>query len=254
MPKRKKAPRGNGKKAPLLTLTELAREAGVSVGTAHRYRQELGTKLPSVGEGRTTRYPAAAVAVMQSLREEKAGKKGGRPRSRRPPEAVAAGKKKAASKAGGELLSLRRIGTLTGISYPTLLRYVARYGEQIPQTGTGRSRRFPPAAVPVFQELRATRGRAPRATAGTKERSRPRRGAETALVRRLQALEKSHAELTRQLRRLQQLLDRPWTVTFKRGRTAGDSPSPRRRRGGPTRAPEGESRPRRGRRGAADSE
>ena len=217
MPKRKKAPRGNGKKAPLLTLTELAREAGVSVGTAHRYRQELGTKLPSVGEGRTTRYPAAAVAVTASPRP-------------------------------------RRIGTLTGISYPTLLRYVARYGEQIPQTGTGRSRRFPPAAVPVFQELRATRGRAPRATAGTKERSRPRRGAETALVRRLQALEKSHAELTRQLRRLQQLLDRPWTVTFKRGRTAGDSPSPRRRRGGPTRAPGGEPRPRRGRRGAADSE
>ena len=250
MPRRPtRPPEGEGA-APLLTLTELARRAGVSTGTAHRYRQELGERLPAVGEGRAARFPPEAVELLRALRREKAEKKGGRPpgRARRPP---AAAPDEAAAATG--LLSLRRIGKLTGISYPTLLRYFARHGEQIPQVGSGRHRRFPPEAVAVFAGLRASRGRAPRAAGGGTPRPRPRRGGESALVRRLQALEEAHAELTRQLRRLQQLLDRPWTVTVKRGRALGaaEPRSPRRGRGGPTRAPEAEPRPPRGRRGPA---
>lgn len=246
MPRRPTRPPAGEGGPPLLTLTELARRAGISAGTAHRYRQELGERLPSVGEGRTTRFPEEAVAILLALREEKAGRKGGRPpgRAPRPPAALA-------GEAPAGLLSLRRIGKLTGISYPTLLRYLARHGEQIPQVGSGRRRRFPPEAMAVFEALRASRGRRPRAAAGEKPAARPRRGGEPALIRRLQALEEAHAELTRQLRRLQQLLDRPWTVTVKRGRTLRDDEprSPRRGRGGPSRAPEGEPRRPGGRRG-----
>ena len=96
-----------------------------------------------------------------------------------------------------------------------MLRYLARHGQGIPQQGTGRQRRFPPEAVPVFVALRRHRGRLPR---GDEVAARGRKGGDPQLLRRLQALEEAHAELTRKLRRLQRMLDRPWRVTLSRSR------------------------------------
>jgi hypothetical protein len=64
-----------------------------------------------------------------------------------------------------ELLSLLQISEETGISYPTLRKYVAEHGDEIPSEGEGRQTRYPRAAVRVFQRLRSQSkpGRKPKA-------------------------------------------------------------------------------------------
>lgn len=64
---------------------------------------------------------------------------------------------------GGDLLTLTQIGEITGISYPTLMRYVKAHGDDIPHEGSGRRRRYKPEAVDVFRDLRSRsrRGRRP---------------------------------------------------------------------------------------------
>lgn len=211
----------------LLTLSELARRAGVSPATAHRYQKAHADLLPSRGEGRGRRYLPAAVEALRALIARK--RKGGRSRGpavERGPAAPRAARQAVPSRKQGAarptrervkkgLLSLRKISQMTGIAYPTLLRYLARHGQGIPQQGTGRQRRFPPEAVPVFVALRRHRGRLPR---GEEVAARGRKGGDPQLLRRLQALEEAHAELTRKLRRLQSMLDRPWRVTLSRSR------------------------------------
>lgn len=53
-----------------------------------------------------------------------------------------------------ELLSLAEIADETGISYATLRSYAIKYDGEIPSEGSGRSTRYPRAAVKVFQRLR----------------------------------------------------------------------------------------------------
>jgi hypothetical protein len=53
-----------------------------------------------------------------------------------------------------ELLSLAEIAEETGISYATLRSYAIKYGDEVPSEGSGRSTRYPRAAVKVFQRLR----------------------------------------------------------------------------------------------------
>jgi hypothetical protein len=53
-----------------------------------------------------------------------------------------------------DLLSLVDIADETGISYATLRNYALKYGKEIPSEGSGRSTRYPRAAVKVFQRLR----------------------------------------------------------------------------------------------------
>jgi len=53
-----------------------------------------------------------------------------------------------------ELLSLVDIADETGISYATLRNYALKYSQEIPSEGSGRSTRYPRAAVKVFQRLR----------------------------------------------------------------------------------------------------
>ncbi|QQR72075.1 MAG: MerR family transcriptional regulator [Holophagales bacterium] len=225
--KTRRPPARRPRQAPeLLTLTDLARRAGISPATAHRYQKEHGDLLPSRGEGRTRRYLPSAVEVLRGLFTKKRRERGvGAPP--RGPRKAAAGRRPGSAprsarqatpgrvRAKAGLLSLRKIAQMTGIAYPTLLRYVARHGQGIPQQGTGRKRRFPPEAVPVFVALRQHRGRLPR---GEEVAARGRKGGDPQLVRRLQALEEAHAELTRKLRRLQRMLDRPWRVTLSRSR------------------------------------
>jgi hypothetical protein len=70
---------------------------------------------------------------------------------------------------------LTAISKTTGISYPTLVRYVRLYSDRLPHAGKGRARRFFPEAVDVFRSLRQESGRGGR---------RPGRGARVGAARR----------------------------------------------------------------------
>jgi hypothetical protein len=182
--------------------------------TLQKYKKLHAARIPSVGVGRRQRYPVAALAVFQLLREEGLSRRGRRPKAPTAP-ARAAGRA-AATRVPEGLLSLQQIRTETGISYPTLLRYAKLYLDRIPHVGTGKRRRYPRQAVDVFRELRrsSTRGRKPAQPAllGTVGRV----AAVGDLDRRLARLEGSQRSLERQLRELTQLLRRPMVLTIKR--------------------------------------
>jgi hypothetical protein len=60
----------------LLSLLDIAEETGISYPTLRNYVIKFGDQIPSVGSGRTTRYPRQAVKVFQRLRKEsKPGRK-----------------------------------------------------------------------------------------------------------------------------------------------------------------------------------
>jgi hypothetical protein len=60
----------------LLSLLDIAEETGISYPTLRNYVIKFGDEIPSVGSGRSTRYPRQAVKVFQRLRKEsKPGRK-----------------------------------------------------------------------------------------------------------------------------------------------------------------------------------
>lgn len=81
-----------------------------------------------------------------------------------------------AQKPKGNLMTLTQISETTGISYPTLVRYVRMHADRLPHEGKGRARRFYPQAVDVFRQLRSESGRGgrkPASAAGTGRPGRP---------------------------------------------------------------------------------
>lgn len=184
---------GDGQR--LMTLTEVAKRTKMSMPTLQKYKKRYGDRIPSVGKGRTQRYPDEALPVFEELKRENLARRGrprknaapggaapapakrrpGRPRKNAaaPAPAAAPAKRRpgrprkveaAASQGGGEkLLTLTQVSEMTGTSYPTLLRYVKLHSKRLPHVGRGRRRRFKPEAVPVFQQLRSEsrRGRKP---------------------------------------------------------------------------------------------
>jgi hypothetical protein len=98
---------------------------------------------------------------------------------------------------------------MTGISYPTLLRYVRLYLDRLPHTGTGRKRRFRPAAVAEFQKLRSESRRGRRAVV------RPAMML-PGLTRQISKLERGQRTLVRQVRELRRALARPVRVRLER--------------------------------------
>jgi DNA-binding transcriptional MerR regulator len=197
-------------KAKLYTLTEVSKRAGVSMPTLQRYKKMYQDRIPSVGEGRRQRYPKEAIAEIRKIKVENL-KKRGRPRK---VSSVPKGTGKAASKGQG-LLTLSEIGRRTGISYPTLVRYVKLHLDRIPHVGEGRKRRFPVEAVAVFTELRRTskRGR-PKASA-TAGAARTGRASDPVLAQRIRELERAQKEVSRQLASVIALLKKPVQVTIR---------------------------------------
>jgi hypothetical protein len=183
--------------------------------TLQKYKKQHADRIPSVGEGRRQRYPVAALAVFQQLRDEGLSRRGRRPKSAAAP-ARAAAKRGAGAKADSGLLSLQQIRSETGISYPTLLRYTRLYLDRIPHVGVGKRRRYPRQAVDVFRELRrgSTRGRKPAQPGLLGAAGGGAGGGE--LARRLGRLEGSQRALERQIRELARMLQRPVVVTLKR--------------------------------------
>jgi hypothetical protein len=237
-----------GQQNKLLTLSEVSRRTRISMPTLQRYKKTYQQRIPSFGTGRKQRYPEHALAVFEQLKSENAKRRGrprknavseprpvaargrrGAPARRRPGRPRRVGRpplRRAGARRGpgrpprgaaprakrGGLLTLTQIGKTTGISYPTLVRYVRLYSDRLPHEGEGRKRRFYPAAVPVFRELRAQSGRGGRRkrTAAGGRGSSPL-GIEAMLRRQIEALEKSQMVLERKLRDFARSLQKMFT-------------------------------------------
>ena len=241
------ARKGRGGGEELLTLTEVGEKTSISMPTLLRYKKEHQARIPSVGKGRTQRYPVAALEVFEAIKRENLGKRG-RPKGSGGAAARAAavarkaagggrrgGRPSAAVGApaeGGGLLTLTEVGQRTGISYPTLRNYVEQHGDRIPSVGAGRTRRYRPEAVAVFQEIRAASrsGRNPAggaAAAGAARRGpgRPAGGGAAKasadgvgspeLVKRVADLAGRQERLERELAKLHEVLSRPVEATLR---------------------------------------
>lgn len=222
-------------KKKLLTLSEVSKRTGISMPTLQKYKKQHADQIPSEGEGRKQRYYVESLDVFRRLKEEglkrrgrKAGSSQGKKKKAKTSKKRSSTKKKTSRKKsksskskGGEsdLLSLQQIMRETGISYPTLLRYVKLYLDQIPHVGSGRTRRYKPEAVEVFRELRANskRGRKPKsASAAKRGSSRAASSGDRDLSKRIAQLERAHTSLEKQLADLVKVLRAPMTVTVRR--------------------------------------
>jgi excisionase family DNA binding protein len=194
----------------LYSLAEVAEKTGISVASLRRYRTLHPQRVPSSGKGRRQRFPAAALPVFQELKAEGMARRGRGAAARRRPRARRGAAPTAGGGERGNLLTLVEIGRRTGISYPTLLRYVRLHLDRLPHVGSGRKRRFRPAAVEEFKKLRqqSRRGRR-RGTSATV-------AAAPAVTRQLAKLERGQRALARQLRDLRKALARPVRIKLER--------------------------------------
>lgn len=229
----------------LLTLSEVSNRTGISMPTLQRYKKSYQNRIPSVGKGRKQRYPVSSLSVFQTLKEENIAKRGrprkkrsqsqgetqtGRRGGRRPGRRGGARRERrqpSATNTNQDLLTLTEVAERTGISYPTLVRYVKMYGNRIPFEGKGRRRRYHPEAVEVFNQIRAESPRGRRKGSGSKAGAsrtgsaaasavRGSVAGDGAIGRRLQALERSQEKLAQEIRELVRHLKKPMTATFHR--------------------------------------
>lgn len=227
----------------LYTLSEISKKTKISMPTLQRYKKLYQNRIPAVGSGRKQRYPESAVPVFNEIKGENVGRRGrprkeaseggkrrgrrpgrpagqtaargrgGRPAARggrrgRPP--AAAGRGRRAASGGSGLLTLTQVSEMTGISYPTLVRYVRLYSDRLPHEGKGRARRFRPEAVPVFRELREQSGRGGRKPGSGRGGRAAGASASMngALAGRLRAVEKSQQDLERRFKSFAKSLQR----------------------------------------------
>lgn len=205
-------------KQKLYTLTEVATKTDISMPTLQRYKKNYQDRIPSVGKGRKQRYPEEALPVFEEIKKENL-KRRGRPKKSEAKKKTRAAKKKAKGKKEG-LLTLTKIAEETGISYPTLIRYVKLYKDRLPYEGSGRGRRFHPEAIEIFQQLRAESPRGRRKKKAKAGAPRGRRAAAPAgggdLSKRVASLERSQEGLERQIKELIKQLKKPLKVTINR--------------------------------------
>jgi hypothetical protein len=141
----------------------------------------------------------------------------------RPPGSKTKNKSAATPKAtgkAGNLMTLTQISEQTGISYPTLVRYVRLHSDRLPHEGKGRARRFYPQAVEAFRTLRQESGRGGRkpgrpAGSGRGAAGRAAAGGRVAasadtsgLAQRIKVVEKAQQEIEKRFRGLAQTLQK----------------------------------------------
>lgn len=114
---------------------------------------------PAKAAGAAAKRAGGRKAASAPATQPAAGRRGGRGRGRAAAAAPAAPARGGRAKKAGNLLTLTQISETTGISYPTLVRYVRLYSDRLPHEGKGRARRFYPQAVDVFRQLRSESGR-----------------------------------------------------------------------------------------------
>jgi len=161
--------------------------------------------------GRPGRPPKAAAPARPAPAQRGAtGRRRGRPPGSKNVRAGGRAQKSGA----GNLLTLTEISKQTGISYPTLVRYVRLHSARLPHEGRGRARRFYPQAVDVFRQLRSESGRGGRKKGSGTGRGPGRppgsgRGRAAAagepsggLAQRLKAIEKAQQSLEKKFKGL----------------------------------------------------
>lgn len=220
----------------MLTLTEVSKRTGISMPTLQRYKKNYQDRIPSEGKGRMQRYPEEALEVFEEIKKENISKrgrprkegsgegaskrKGRKTRSRRKGRRSAVKKKPEAAKEeqGEDLLTLTEISKRTGISYPTLSRYVKQHSSRLKSKGKGRSRRYYPEAVEVFEEIRSQsrRGRGRSKPTSAAKSSTPRRAASSGSSKADRDLVKRLTAIERQLKAIEKKLDKPVQLTLKR--------------------------------------
>ena len=212
------ADQANEGQAALLTLTEVSNRTNISMPTLQRYKKLYQERIPSVGKGRSQRYPESALDVFLELKKENVGRRG-RPRKNKSAKAapVARATRKASSgdKSSDDLLTLTQISKMTDISYPTLLRYVKTHLRDIPHKGSGRARRFLPEAVEVFQNLRGQSRRGRKTSAKGAAGGAPKDVSQ--LLARLAKLESSHKDLEKEVKSLRKQLSKPFKISLPVG-------------------------------------
>ena len=227
-----------------------------NAGRRGRPRKDAAAPAASSGRGRTARGTAAAKSSGRGAAGRKAGskraaaaapapaapaKRGRPPGSKnattgRKPGRPAGSKNATGRKPGrpagrrggsgnGNLMTLTQVSEQTGISYPTLVRYVRLHSDRLPSEGTGRARRFYPQAVDVFNSLRQESGRGGRkkaSPAAKASRGRAAKGGRRAaapaastgagtdpsVAQRLKAIERSQQDLDKKLRTFAQSLQK----------------------------------------------
>lgn len=204
-----------------------------NLGRRGRPRKDPNAPRPERATGSTRGRKAAAKAAKGAAKKEAPARGRGRQaaaskRQAAPAAAARGGRgrgRKAAAAGGGRgnLMTLTQISEQTGISYPTLVRYVRMHADRLPHEGKGRGRRFYPEAVGVFRQLREESGRGGRKPAAAK-RGRPaasaargraassgrggRGGEDAGVLQRLRAIEKSHLDLEKRFRDIAKSLQR----------------------------------------------
>lgn len=190
--------------------TRSSATAGTAGARSGRGRKAAAAKKPAAGRrgGRKAAAPAPAAA--------KTAKKTGRG-GRKAAAAAPAARGRGGRNSG--LLTLTQVSEQTGISYPTLVRYVRVHSNRLPSEGTGRARRFHPEAVDVFRQLREESGRGGRkpgaakaakatgrgrAASGSARGGRPAAaaaaGTDPGTAQRLRALERAQQDLEKRFR------------------------------------------------------
>ena len=175
--------------------------ASGAAGGRGRGRKAAAASAPAAKRGRGRKAAAAKPAA------KRGGARGTRGGGRK---AAAAGGRSERS----NLLTLGQVSEQTGISYPTLVRYVRLHSNRLPSEGTGRSRRFHPEAVDVFRQLRSESGRGGRKPAAAKKATRGRGRAAAASSssdtsnQRLKALERAQQDLEKRFRGFVQSLQK----------------------------------------------
>jgi len=226
---------GGSNERRLLTLSEVAQSIDVSMPTAQKYKRVYQRRIPSVGQGRTQRYPEKALKVFEQIKVENLNRRGRPPKSESDespgtnssPSQPDSGPAKTRSKASGRarktggaaasksstLLTLTEISRRTGISYPTCIKYAKEHLGSIPHVGSGRQRRYRPEAVSVFRELRnqSRRGRRKANATGPSRTERT-------ILERVRKLESTQRSLVSRVEKMLSKLDKPLQVTVRRKR------------------------------------
>jgi DNA-binding transcriptional MerR regulator len=240
------------------SLVEVAQKTGIPMPILLRYKREHPDRVPSIGSGSQQRFPEEAIEVLTQIHQEATGReeeprRGGfgllslprlRKQVRRPDEdeeeeeaAEAKPAKRGRASTGaatGEGMTLVEVSEKLDIPYPTVARYASQHGDRIPHHGSGRSRRFPEAALEVFEQIRkeSKPGRPPKkkakakreAAAGSAGRATPAPTAYASvattqslerLARRIESLERSQKMLEDQIRDLLDDLARPAKATVE---------------------------------------
>lgn len=221
----------------LYTLSAVAEKTGISMNSLLRYKKQHQRRIPSVGKGRTQRYPKEAFVVFTQIKDENLAKRGGKKRARRKPtrkrvpakmakKTQSSRRRKTSSARAGseELLTLSRVAEKAQISYGTAVRYAQVHAAKIPSKGSGRKRRYPEEAVALFKRLRSESkpGRKPgakkravrRGTAPKRATSRETDVSNAALSKQIAKLEKALLGVSKQLQQLTREVKKPIKVTL----------------------------------------